>query len=415
MRKLLLLAYHYPPEPAAGARRPGFLARYLPEFGWDVTVLTRPLGLRAPGERAEDPHALAAPVLGARFERRMRSALGARDACAPAGGRSRVRELLRQARAMLLFPDRAAPWLPGAVATGLRATARTRYDAIASTAMPASTHVAAAIVAAVRGLPWIADYRDLWSGNPYLRYGPIRTWLESVLERRLLRRARTVTTISAALAAQLETLLERPVRVIPNGYDPAEWEPLRALDPNAFQLCYTGSLYDGERSPELLFEALAALQREGDDAAATRVFFFGPNSDRVGELARRHGVESIVEQRGVVPRDRALAAQRTASNLLIFLSRDPATYDELGSKVFEYAGARRPVLAFGPRQSALRPYVDRHALGWYASDLEEAKAALRQAHRRFVAGDRELRVAPGAVSDARDLARAFAVELDASV
>ncbi|HTU80813.1 MAG TPA: hypothetical protein VMF61_01710, partial [Candidatus Acidoferrales bacterium] len=122
MRKVLLIAYHYPPEPAAGARRPGFLARYLPEFGWDATVLTRPLPLRS-GKRddVEQPGIIAAPLPGASLGKRVRSAIVADNGSAPSPQPSTMRWFLRRARETLMFPDNAAPWLPGAIAAGVRA------------------------------------------------------------------------------------------------------------------------------------------------------------------------------------------------------------------------------------------------------------------------------------------------------
>ncbi len=406
MPRLLLVTYHFPPEPAAGAQRPGYLATYLPEFGWDVSVLTRPLG--------ETPEIAArvvpAPVLGASLESNVRSALNgnARTASAP-------RRALRWAKEALLFPDRTVGWVPPAVARGLAVSAESRFDAVLSTAMPASVHIVAATIARSRGLPWVADYRDLWSGNPYLLRAGARAHAERALERFLIRRAQAVTTISPPLGVSLERLHGRRVQVIPNAYDPREWSRYDAIAPHDFEFCYTGSLYDGRRSPRLLFEAVGALRREGDAAGETRLHFFGPNSGEVRELARRYGVDSLVEEHGTVARADALAAQRRASNLLILLNLDESTAHELGSKVFEYAGARRPIVAFGPRASVMREYLARHRLGWFASDLDEAKAALRAAHRRFVAGDLELALGRDAVLDARDLARSFAEQLNALI
>jgi glycosyltransferase involved in cell wall biosynthesis len=405
---LLLVTYHFPPEPVAGAQRPGYLATYLPEFGWDVSVLTRPLG-EAPEIAAR---VVAAPVLGASLERNVRSALNGH---APARTASAPRRALRWAKEALLFPDRTAAWVPPAIARGLAASAESRFDAVLSTAMPASVHIVAATIARSRGLPWIADYRDLWSGNPYLHRGAARARAERALERFLIRRAQTITTISTPLGVSLERLHGRRVEVISNAYDPREWSRYDAIAPRSFEFCYTGSLYDGRRSPRLLFEALGALRREGDAAGETRLHFFGPNSGEVHGLACRYGVDSLVEEHGTVARADALAAQRRASNLLILLNLDESTAHELGSKIFEYAGARRPIVAFGPRASVMREYLARHHLGWFASDLDEAKAALRAAHRRFVAGDLELELGRGAVLDARDLAGSFAERLNALI
>jgi hypothetical protein len=43
MRKALLVAFFYPPSPLIGALRPAGLAKYLPEFGWEVVVVTAKL------------------------------------------------------------------------------------------------------------------------------------------------------------------------------------------------------------------------------------------------------------------------------------------------------------------------------------------------------------------------------------
>lgn len=410
MRHLLLVAYHFPPEPAAGALRPKFLATHLPEFGWDVTVLTRPYPTR-------ETHALGyrvvtAPVLGESMERSLRGALGLESAAAKARRPSLLRRALRWGREALFFPDRTAGWLPAAIRTALAVSRRDRFDAVLSTAMPATVHVVGAAVAQRRHLPWIADYRDPWTGNAYAARTLFRNKLEADFERFLIRRASALTTISAPIAAQLETLHQRDVGVIENAGDPGDWSGLETIAPSSFELCYTGTLYDGRRSPALLFETLATLRSERDPAGDARIIFFGPNSENVGEMARRFGVDALVDQRGTVPRRQALAAQRHASTLLIFLNMDESTAHELGSKVYEYAGARRPIVAFGPRNSAMRKYLQRYDLGWFASDPDEAKAALRAAHGRFVTGAHETHVPAGAVPHPRDLAEAFAAQLD---
>lgn len=405
MPRLLLVTYHFPPEPAAGAQRPGYLAAYLPEFGWDVSVLTRPLG--AAREIAAD--IVTAPVLGASLEHSVRTAFNG-HAAAPTA--SAPRRALRWAKDALLFPDRTVGWVPPAIARGLAMSAESRFDAVVSTAMPASVHIVGATIARRRGLPWIADYRDLWTGNPYVARNPARARAERALERFLIRRAQALTTISPPLADSLALVHGRHAEVIPNGYDPREWSPYATIRPRGFEFCYTGSMYDGRRSPRLLFEALAALRRVGDAAGDARIHFFGPNTGEVRELASRYGIGSLIEEHGTVARADALAAQRRASNLLIFLSLDESTAHELGSKVFEYAGARRPIVAFGPRASVMREYLATHGLGWFASDLEEATAALRAAHRRFTAGDLEPELGRDAVLEARDLARAFAKQLN---
>jgi hypothetical protein len=108
-----------------------------------------------------------------------------------------------------------------------------------------------------------------------------------------------------------------------------------------------------------------------------------------------------------------MRAQRSAAALLIFLNMDPATGQEMGSKVLEYLGARRPIIAFGPPNSVMRDFIRRNRLGWFASNVEEAQDALRCAYGRFAAGTYELTIDSRAFPSATDLARAFAERLDA--
>ena len=96
----------------------------------------------------------------------------------------------------------------------------------------------------------------------------------------------------------------------------------------------------------------------------------------------------------------------------MFLSTDPATTGELGSKLLEYCGARRPILAFGPRESVVRTFIEQHRLGWFATSVDEAVAALIAAHEQYASKEWTVDLPDGAFFDGRALARAFAGELD---
>lgn len=405
MRRLLLVSYAFPPHPSAGALRPGYLARYLPQYGWEATVLTQS-ALSAPF----NVRVITAGAATADVQERLRASIAAR-----AGNpHSFVRRTLRKMKDTLLFPDPTAAWIPSALRSGACLMRDERFDAICSTAHPASVHVVAAVLARRSGLPWIADYRDPWAGNAYADRGPMRTLLERGLERALLRRAAGITTISRPIAEQLTAFHRRhDVQVIPNAYDPAEWQTVPNTAPARFTLCYTGSMYDGRRSPDLLFAAIRRLREQRDPAAqAARVQFYGPNSDNVNVSAQQFGVTLQVQVNGQVPRSHAMRAQREAAALLVFLNMDPSTANETGSKFLEYLGARRPIIAFGPENSVMRDLIRRHRLGWFASNLEQAQEALRGAYARFSAGAYDLAVDSRVFPTASDLAGRFARVLD---
>jgi hypothetical protein len=404
MKRLLIITHVFPPAPSPGALRPGYLARYLPQFGWEATVLTATS--EAPPFPAQVLHVNAEqPSL----QTRLRNRFSAQHPASP------LRSLLRAAKETLFFPDMTAPWMAPGIAAGAQALRSEHFDAVLSTAHPASAHVIAWILARRFSLPWIADYRDPWAGNRYLRRGPVRGLLERLLERGMLRRARAITTISHPIAEQLARFHRRgDIHVIPNAYDPSDWNGVPEVKPARFELVFTGSMYDGKRSPDLLFAAIAQLRAEGNPAGDVRVHFYGKNSENVIPAASRYGVNLLVRQHGEVPRLQAMRAQRGSAALLIFLNIDPATGTEMGSKYLEYLGAHRPIMAFGPSNSAMRTFLSESRLGWFASNVDEARDAVCAAHAHFQSGAWQAGAVPRSVPSATELAANFAYVLDAA-
>ena len=404
MNRLLLIAHVFPPAPSPGALRPGYLSRYLSQFGWDVTVLTDTAG--APPFPA---NVVSTAVDESRsLDARIRAKVGKSS---PDSG---LRRFLRAVKENVLFPDSQAPWIPRALAAGRELLRTQHFDAILSTAHPASAHVVAWILAKESGLPWIADYRDPWAGNAYIKRPLLRALLEEFLERGMIRRASAVTTISQPIADQLRRFhRRREVFVVPNAYDTADWSAIPEAQPERFDLVFTGSMYGGKRSPDIMFEALSRLRAAGEPAGVdARVHFYGRNSENVGASAAAHGVSLIVRQHGMVPRAHAMRAQRNSAALLVFLNMDPATASEMGSKYLEYLGAHRHILAFGPRNSVMRTFIEERGLGWFASDADEAVVALRAAYEKYRAGAYHLDVESSDVPTARTLAFRFANILD---
>lgn len=405
VKRVLLVAYHFPPQPAAGSQRLGYLARYLPEFGWRPTVLTR----QWPG----DPHIDCSTV---------RAPAWFGPAVPVAGGEQQPDRTSRASRLTprfvkeaVAFPDRAAGWLLPAIGAALRATGRERFDAIVSSSYPPTAHVVGGIVARMRRLPWLADYRDPWHGNRYVVRSPLRENIEKGLERRLLRRAAVISTVSPDIARHLESLHGRSgVAVIPNAVDPADWDSVPGAVPARFGLCYTGILYQGKRRADILLDAIAQLRAAGDPAGNAAHFdVYGPDGDALLDAVATRGLEDAVDIHGLVPRQDALRAQRASAALIILLNMDSSTAGELGSKVFEYAGARRPIIAVGPRESVMRPFLERSGLGWFAADAVECTSALRNAYAMFTAGHYEAAVRSDfTMPTARGLAKEFAALLD---
>jgi len=415
VRDLLLIAYYFPPQPKAGALRPSYLAANLPAFGWKPTVLT----VEYPGPLPPGVDVVAVRQMGAQPGNAVADA-----AHGPQRRRSSAERWLRSlARTIVYFPDDHVVWQLPARNAALR-LARTRsFDAVLSTAPPISAHFVARAVATARKIPWIADYRDLWAGpaGPYFdrEFGPVKRAVAYAAERWLLKPAAALTAPTEGHARALAEYFGRPdATMIPNASDMSIWEHIIAKDPAEFTFCYAGKLYPRLRTPDVVFEAVAQLRAAGDPAgAAARFDFYGEDPSMVSESALRFGLTDAVRIHGEVPRADALAAQRGSAVLLLLLNTagdvDHIEIVNPGSKILEYAGARRPILAIGSRNNAMEATMRDTALGVFASDVPTCAQAIRRLYADFASGKLE---PDGAGKwkpfSPRDLAQSFAQVLD---
>jgi glycosyltransferase involved in cell wall biosynthesis len=420
VKRVLLVAYYFPPQPKAGSLRASYLSSHLREFGWEPTVVTTSY----PGQDLESGRVIATADWGP--DAAQKTAAAAHGDALRAEGppvRSRAGDSIRaMVKSVVYFPDNHVGWLPTAAPKARALVRERRISAVVSTAPPFTGHFIARYAIAGTQIPWIADYRDLWSGPPGADYlhgsGPLRQRIEYSVERRLLRRADAITAPSQSQADALARNFGRQVTMIPNAADMSVWEAIPDDPPRSFTICYTGKLWPTLRMPDEVFAAVARLRAAGDAAgSAVRFEFYGEDPELVTESARRHGISEIVRAHGEVDRLSALRAQRSAAALLLLAdTSDRADVIQLGnpgSKIFEYAGAKRPILAFGRNNEVIEAMLSTSGLGYCARDEASCVAVIRLLYERFCSGA----FAPDVSADwrpfsPRELAGRFAALLD---
>lgn len=353
MKRVLVLAYDFPPQGGTGVIRVTKLVKYLPAHGWSpVVVCADAASSPDPGLLAELPADLEVhrvPWPG--WLRPLWSVPSAADASGPPGRVGGRRPRLRWAR-RLLVPEPAILWLPGAERAAARVLGGAPVDALLSTSPPNAIHLAARLLAARFELPWVADFRDPWTAAGAVVAGPgfLGRTFQRRLERGVLAAADRTMTISEPLAAATEAafgdVLRRPVAVITNGFDPDDFAaPPPPLDPG-FTLTYVGTVL-GTRTDNAFPEGLRlALARSAAFRSRACVRFVGALAPEY--RARLAGLEANVEVLPFVTHDEALRLMRGARALLLLLPREPVAAMTFTGKFFEYLAARRPMLAVAP-------------------------------------------------------------------
>lgn len=381
---ILLVSYYFPPFNSVGAVRPGKLARYLHEQGHGVRVLTCSNQPYPPGLPLEIPADRVAGTPAWSVNAPIEWALGGRQKVASegfAGGapRSRLVHRLGQVyRTALHWPDAQRGWVGSALRRGRALLAEGGYDLIYASAPPFSALKVAARLSSDSGVPWVAELRDLWTDNHSYGYPRWRRALERRSESALLRSASALVTVSPPLAQQLARH-GKPVWEVRNGCDPEDFDGVPvpsglASDPNSLNIVFTGNVYPGHYDVGVWCEGLKRFLEEGGSA---QVHVAGRNTAALRQAAEDAKLETVFRFQPTVPRVAALGLQRHADLLLFFVWGGGTGEGVFSLKLFEYAGARRPVLAIGPTETDVARLVVESGMGSVSSD---AAAVARRLH-----------------------------------
>lgn len=392
MKRVLVVTYYFPPRPAVGSLRPLGLTRYLPEFGWEAVILTAKLPDKPAPEftvietRYDDTFGLAKRFLGLDTEQNMMTQIAQlKKKLHIKSEKSMLDLLLAPWGEITAYPDPQKGWRSFAVEAGNDFLQQETVDAIISTSSPVTSHIVAKELKDKFGIPWVADFRDLWTQNHYYPYSPIRRVIERRLELNTLHKADALVTVAEPAAHKLGVLhKEKPIHVITNGFDPEEASSPNVDLTDEFTITYTGNLYPGKQSPEPLFKALRDLIAEGTmDANDVQVRFYGAEAGWIDKQAGHHGLRDIVKQFGLVPRGVALDKQRESQVLLLIKWNDPRERGYYSAKIFEYLAARRPILAIGGFDDVASELLDETKAGIWGSTAEEVKGILKELYHEY--------------------------------
>jgi len=180
-----------------------------------------------------------------------------------------------------------------------------------------------------------------------------------------------ILTVSEALRQRLEERHERPVTVLHNGFDPEDYEAVQPRRLDKFTILYTGSIYFPDRDPRPLFGAVAHLLAHGsiDPARFSIDFFSRRNADLERLVCAYPGIEQVVHIHPTVPHRESIALQKGAHVLLHLAHGEEKGI--LTGKLFEYLGARRPILCIPGDRDAVEETLHRAQAGMVCRNEEE--------------------------------------------
>ena len=352
MRRVLFIAYLFPPIANSGTRRSLAFVNNLPDCGWQPLVL----GWEPDRTVGQEPEMLAELRPGTRVERvPLQSRLRAERWAGwlPGALRERgVEGLAWRMRARDTVPDEAAGWLAPAVERAVQLHDREGFDAIYASGWPWTAFLIAREVSKRTGKPYVIDYRDQWtpSGDMAWEHATPEQLRENpALERLAARDAAGIVTVTRTLVASVGRDCGRDdLHLITNGFEPADFAgDVPPLDDGLLRIAYTGVWRPGYGLQDL-YAAIGLLKDQGAPELArlrAQAAGFAPGP------AAEAGVTEWVSELGPVPHGQAVTLMKQANLLYLPVPSGYYAIASLPGKLFEYLACGRPILAVVPEAS----------------------------------------------------------------
>ena len=355
MKKVLFISYLYPPIANSGTQRSIKFVNYLPDFGWKPIVLTvenppdTSIEHRLMEEVDSNTHIERVPFWSDVLSKKIATILS------PIIESKKMEEGIAW-RIRIPIPDICGMWAPSAIKKSVELYQEEKYDMIYATGYPWTSFLIASQVGRKTGVPYILDYRDLWTQYDY-SFGyrsRILKKFDIILEKRILSNASSILTVSQSLKSYIQNNLPNnsncKIHVITNGYDLKDFNitvPFKKMANKKLNIVYTG-VWKINYSPEELYCAVSEIAND-NRSILDRIFITTAGYPQ--GFAAKYGISSIIKELGPVEHCIALNLMKEADVLFLPVPEGIYSKASLPGKLFEYIGSGTSILAYVPLDS----------------------------------------------------------------
>lgn len=376
MKRILIITVYFPPYLNMRAIRASKIAKYLEREGWNVYVITAE-GLNL--ERGLPVEMKEENIFRVKFEKESQ----------PIPSRLKKSPFLRK---FVNFQDRFLKWYKKALKVGREILSEKEFSIILSFSPPYPSNLLASKLSEEFNLPWVAEFGDLWSENYYLKRTFPLSFLEEILEKRVMKKAVSLISVSDLLCKKLKDIHGKEVFLFPHFFDEEDYkEEYKSYE--FFTLTYTGHLYPYQDFISFL-STLKTMKNEGF-SGNFRVKFYSYNYLEIREWFKEFS-ELPIEIHPQIPYPESIKEQMSSTALLFFSIKNPekTTENPLKGKIFSYIGAKKPVLVIGEDEGGR--FLEKIGIGKICRNEREIRETLEKWYEEF---EREKRVK---VSDSFD-------------
>lgn len=265
---------------------------------------------------------------------------------------------------------------------------RTDADIVVSVSNPFHLQLVGFVVSLLLRVPWVVEFRDPMVVNPDRDPDDFITKVAKSVEWLCVHRAERVVWTDGIQVGESyyrgtypdaapETFVELPFK----GYERGNFEGVEAREYDQFTITYAGSFYEGWIEPYRFIEGLCE-HVESHGGEDLRVQFYGDWNEAYQRAVEEAGLGDVVSHHEFVPHEEIVPVLKGSDLVLYVGGDDPDNRLNVPSKVWDYVGARTPILAVVDPSFRVAELIEGYDLGLVVDPedtggIAEAIAAVR--------------------------------------
>ncbi len=364
-KKVLIIAYYWPPSGGSGVQRWLKFVKYLPHFGWQPYVFTP----ENPSFAIRDESLMKDVPIEAEVIRfpiwepyesffKIAGVFKQRKTAKPTdlvstNNSSLFQKISTFIRANFFIPDPRIFWVRPSVKFLNDFLRDNEIRTIITTGPPHSIHlIGYKLKNKNPSLNWLADFRDPWSEWGFLDSlkvsGPARN-IHRKLEYKVLQRADKIITITPFYVRKFEALSARKVVLLTNGYDEDDFRNLVIQRTESFVIRHVGIINE-KCDPKPFMSAVEQLMMiDAEFKSKLHIDFVGEVHPQVKDFIQASSaLVSVTSFTSSVPHKDLISMYGKSSLLLLILTGYKDAEGYMPGKLFEYLATGLPIIGTGP-------------------------------------------------------------------
>jgi len=275
---------------------------------------------------------------------------------------------------LFFLPDSRILWLPFAIRRIGKIHRSHAIDLIIASMPPFTTGRIAFRAWRRWSIPYMLDFRDAWTHNPYLpRLSAIHGKIQNDLEQQTINSSSGNIFVNPALGSYYQRkypfLQGKRIRIIRNGYDREDFSHLQLQETSTseslFKIGIMGTIYSRGNAPYTLLRAVSILKRNDHQLSQKlRIVFMGKWTRSFYSWVQGLDIRSQVEFIPYQPHQKALELARDMNALALALhSQVPGSDLVTPGRIYEYLYLKKPILAMCALPSDLADLIQNNNAG----------------------------------------------------